>query len=404
MWASANPRHAGATVHSRAHALSFVAVGAPQAFKFAIYLLFPPTLVAAVVYSEDNLMRLIKSPRQQQQQRSKTPAQRQSSSSSSSSSMVATRRAKQRALVTGGSGFLGRHLVQQLLDSGKYEVTVFDIRRGEEAEREGLSYVIGDLRKPEDVAAAAAGQDVVFHVATAAPTAANTLNEGLMRAVNVDGTAHVIDACVAVGVPRLVYTSSASVVFDGRDLLGTKIDGEKLVLAANGRGGLATAALRPSGIFGEHDLLTVPTTVAHLLAADALAGGPGAAAAGQAFFVTNDEPRRFWGFLGDVCEGLGYGRPRIRLPFHLVYLIALLVHYVVTPLLALVGVRLQSDFTPFRITVAASNRTFSCAKARRLLGYTPAVGMDEALRRTLAAFQHLHASNWQPAGDKGRTA
>lgn len=364
--------------------------------------------------------------------------------------MVATRRAKQRALVTGGSGFLGRHLVQQLLDSGKYEVTVFDIRRGEEAEREGLSYVIGDLRKPEDVAAAAAGQDVVFHVATAAPTAANTLNEGLMRAVNVDGTAHVVDACVAVGVPRLVYTSSASVVFDGRDLLGvdestpyaakpldyytqTKIDGEKLVLAANGRGGLATAALRPSGIFGEHDLLTVPTTVnnarrgkmkyvigrgdnlmnwtyagnvaqAHLLAADALAGGPGAAAAGQAFFVTNDEPRRFWGFLGDVCEGLGYGRPRIRLPFHLVYLIALLVHYVVTPLLALVGVRLQSDFTPFRITVAASNRTFSCAKARRLLGYTPAVGMDEALRRTLAAFQHLHASNWQPAGDKGRTA
>ena len=62
------------------------------------------------------------------------------------------------------------------------------------------------------------GMDLVVHVATAAPTAANALKRDLMRAVNVDGTRHVLDACVAAGVPRLVYTSSASVVFDGRDL------------------------------------------------------------------------------------------------------------------------------------------------------------------------------------------
>lgn len=62
------------------------------------------------------------------------------------------------------------------------------------------------------------GMDCVFHVATAAPTAHNAHNRELMRAVNVDGTANVVDACAAAGVPRLVYTSSASVVFDGRDL------------------------------------------------------------------------------------------------------------------------------------------------------------------------------------------
>lgn len=351
--------------------------------------------------------------------------------------------AKQRCLVTGGSGFLGRHLVQQLLESGRYEVTVFDVRAVEGEER--ATYIVGDLRVPADVEAACKGQDVVFHVATAAPTAANAHNEGLMHAVNVDGTRHVIDACVTAGVPRLIYTSSASVVFDGRDLHAvdeaqayaakpmdfythTKIEGEKLALAANGRGGtLATCALRPSGIFGEWDTLMVPTTVrnaqagkmkyvigsgrnemdwtyagnvaqAHLEAADALSlDSP---LAGKPYFVTNDDPRPFWGFMGDVCEGLGYGRPHIKLPFFLIYFIALIVQYLVVPLCHLLGKDLQSDFTPFRITLSAANRTFSCAAAKRDFGYSPKVSVDEGLKRTLKHFSHLHASQQQAAGGK----
>ena len=53
--------------------------------------------------------------------------------------------------------------------------------------------------------------DVVFHCATAAPAAANTANRKLMHDVNVLGTRHLLDACAAAGVRRLVYTSSASV-------------------------------------------------------------------------------------------------------------------------------------------------------------------------------------------------
>ena len=48
------------------------------------------------------------------------------------------------------------------------------------------------------------------------------------------------------------------------------------------------------------------------MAADALA--PGGRLSGQAYFITNDEPRPFWGMMGDVCEGLGYKRPSIHLP------------------------------------------------------------------------------------------
>jgi sterol-4alpha-carboxylate 3-dehydrogenase (decarboxylating) len=72
--------------------------------------------------------------------------------------MAVTRRgSKQRCLVTGGSGFLGRHLVEQLADSGKYDVTVFDIRKPAEGARDDVTYIIGDLRKQEEVDKACAG-------------------------------------------------------------------------------------------------------------------------------------------------------------------------------------------------------------------------------------------------------
>ena len=68
--------------------------------------------------------------------------------------MVNTRSQKLHCLVTGGSGFLGKHLVQQLLDTGKCDVTVFDIRDAGDARVTG---VIGDLRKAEDVNKACQG-------------------------------------------------------------------------------------------------------------------------------------------------------------------------------------------------------------------------------------------------------
>lgn len=155
---------------------------------------------------------------------------------------------------------------------------------------------------------------------------------------------------------------------------------------------------------------------AHIEAAEALEG-PDCPLGGRAYFVTNDEPRTFWGFMGDVCEGMGYPRPHVksvaapaplptagqrlgsaglarraathagagahgpsplwciprRLPFGLIYFIALIVQLLVVPLCRLLGRDMQSDFTPARIKITATNRTFSCAAARRDFGYTPKV-------------------------------
>jgi sterol-4alpha-carboxylate 3-dehydrogenase (decarboxylating) len=114
---------------------------------------------------------------------------------------------QQTALVVGGAGFLGKHVVQQLLDTKRYKVRVFDLR---DAGVAGADCRTGDIRDPASVAAAVAGVDVVVHVATATPTSENALNKQLMDDVNVKGTRNVIAACQAHGVTRLVYTSSAS--------------------------------------------------------------------------------------------------------------------------------------------------------------------------------------------------
>ena len=60
--------------------------------------------------------------------------------------------------------------------------------------------------------------DIVFHCASAAVTTSNSANKSLMSSVNITGTHNVIEGCVWGGVHRLVYTSTSSVVFQGRDL------------------------------------------------------------------------------------------------------------------------------------------------------------------------------------------
>lgn len=116
-------------------------------------------------------------------------------------------------LVTGGAGFLGQHLVQKLKDNGRYNIRVFDIR--DTGVLKGVEMITGDLRDPEQVKRACIGCDVVFHCATAAPTGENALNKALMHGVNVKGTENVILGCIHAKVRKLVYTSSASVVFEG---------------------------------------------------------------------------------------------------------------------------------------------------------------------------------------------
>ncbi|KAI8914097.1 3-beta hydroxysteroid dehydrogenase/isomerase, partial [Entophlyctis helioformis] len=116
-------------------------------------------------------------------------------------------------LVIGGGGFLGRAIVNQLLARGNV-VSIFDLRQTFEDAR--LSeFVVGDITKPDDVLKACTGKTVVIH--TASPP--HGLPTEVYFKVNVEGTKNVIHACTVAGVGKLVFTSSASVIFNGQELV-----------------------------------------------------------------------------------------------------------------------------------------------------------------------------------------
>ncbi|GMK56658.1 hypothetical protein CspeluHIS016_0304980 [Cutaneotrichosporon spelunceum] len=169
-------------------------------------------------------------------------------------------------LVIGGCGFLGRHIVDALLGRGETNVAVFDIVQRHFDEN--VTFYTGDISKLEDVAAAIAKSGAMIVIHTASPP--HGRGAAVYEAVNVTGTQNVIEACRTAAVPKLVYTSSAGVVYSGKeDLINaderlpypavpmdayndTKARAEALVLAANSDD-LLTCALRPSGIFGPGD-------------------------------------------------------------------------------------------------------------------------------------------------------
>lgn len=275
-----------------------------------------------------------------------------------------------RALVTGGGGFLGKAVVQALLARGDEAVSI-SRSHYPALEAMGVPSVQADLgagASPILRALVEHGVDTVFHCAAKpgvfGPAA------GYEHA-NVAATQHVIAACLAAGVPRLVFTSSPSVVFDGqshrnagRDLPypdrylahypRTKAEAERLVLAANGAHSeeskldLATVALRPHLIFGPGDPNLIPRLLAradagklrivgpldsevslsyvdnaaeaHLVAADALVtGGAQASCAGRAYFINNVEPVRLWDWINRVLKATGRPPVTRRVPASLAY-------------------------------------------------------------------------------------
>ncbi len=111
-------------------------------------------------------------------------------------------------LVTGGAGFIGSHVVKILLDRYSVPVRVMHLPRDNMINLEGLDVELfaGDITNADDVKAAVAGCDVVFHLA--AVYALWLPDMSVMDKVNVQGTKKLFDECVAQGVTRVIYTSS----------------------------------------------------------------------------------------------------------------------------------------------------------------------------------------------------
>ncbi|XP_075043288.1 sterol-4-alpha-carboxylate 3-dehydrogenase, decarboxylating [Mixophyes fleayi] len=336
------------------------------------------------------------------------------------------RPASKKCTVIGGSGFLGQHMVERLLDKG-YSVNVFDMRQGFENER--VHFFIGDLCSKKDLLPALQGVNVVFHCASPAPSSDN---KELFYRVNYTGTRTVLQACKEAGVQKLVLTSSASVIFEGKDIKNgsedlpyakkpidyyteTKILQEKEVLGANDpANNFVTVAIRPHGIFGPRDPQLVPIMVetaksgkmkfmigngknlvdftfvenvvhGHILAAEYL--HKDSPLSGKAYHITNDDPIPFWTFISRVLIGLNYEAPKYKIPFVLAYYLAVFLSILVMILSPLV--KIKPTFTPMRVALAGTYHYYSCERAKKDMGYKPVVSMDKAVEKTVQSYAHL---------------
>jgi nucleoside-diphosphate-sugar epimerase len=164
-----------------------------------------------------------------------------------------------RWLVTGGAGFLGINLVRHLLARGD-QVTSLDREPFDYPERPRITEVRGDIRRPDDVARAAEGCDVVVHAAAALPL----YPPDEIRTIDVDGTRTVLEA---TGARRVVHISSTAVygVPDHHPLVEedrltgvgpygcAKVDAEAVCVAARARG-REVPILRPKSFVGPERL------------------------------------------------------------------------------------------------------------------------------------------------------
>lgn len=336
-------------------------------------------------------------------------------------------------LVTGAGGFLGGAIARRLVEGGE---AVRSFSRGEYPDLDalGVTQVRGDLASAEAVAEAAEGCDAIFHVAAKAGSW-GPYEE--FHQANVVGTENVIAACRAHAIPNLIYTSSPSVVFDGRDMEGvdesvpypahyeahypaTKAQAERLALSANSAD-LKCAALRPHLIWGPRDTNILPRLVersrsgqlrklggpeklvdvtyiddaadAHLLAMEALRSGGDTAArvAGKAYFISSGTPIPIWQMIDRML--VAAGEPEISRSVS--PRAAMAAGWVFEKLHTLLGREGEPRMTRWVAQEMSTAHWFDISAAKNDFGFAPAVGVDEGLKCLRAWHRE------QPRGDRG---
>ena len=323
-------------------------------------------------------------------------------------------------LVTGGTGFLGRHLVWRL--AGQGHDVVFSGRdagkAGEVVQRAARAVAFvplahGDAAAPAALAAAMCGVDAVVHCAALSSPWGRRAH---FHAANVRSTEEVLAAMQSRGVARLVHISTPSLYFQFRDRLGvredeplpppvnlyaeTKREAERLVRA----GPTPAVILRPRGIFGAWDetllprllrllrrkrfplfnggdalieLTYVDNVVDAIVLALALPGSPE-----STFNVSNGQPQR----AGDLFEQLarGFGLP--WRPRH-VPLATGLALACACELAGRVARGWEPPLTRYSVGTVAYSQTLDLRRSREQLGYVPRIDIAEGIRRTTAWMQ-----------------
>lgn len=173
-----------------------------------------------------------------------------------------------KALVTGGAGFIGSHIAQQLLHKG-WAVSILDDLSSGKMENinsilDRIEFIEGGVNNDKALKQAIAGADYVFHEAAIVSVIASISDPGSTLRVNVEGTKNVLDAALGTGVKRVVFASSAAVYGNANPPIHedfalcslspygeSKVEGEKLMREYM-KNGLETVSLRYFNVYGPH--------------------------------------------------------------------------------------------------------------------------------------------------------
>jgi nucleoside-diphosphate-sugar epimerase len=315
-----------------------------------------------------------------------------------------------RIFVTGGSGFVGGHLIEALSRSG-HDVRALarSDRAAEAVRRYGATPVRGELGAVS--AAMLAGAEAVVHAAAFVEEWGT--REEFWEA-NVEGTTRLLEAARASSARRFVHVGTEAAIFSGGDLVDvdetapyparhrylyaeTKAEAERRVLAASGPG-FATLSIRPRLVWGPRDGSVLPavlrmaragrfawldggrartstTHVDNLVHALELALGRGEP--GRAYFVADEGTRTIRAFLSALARTQGVDLGTRSAPSALMRPLA----RGVEGAWRLLGLRRPPPLTRFAIDMMSASVTVRTDRARVELGYAPVISVDEGLTR-----------------------
>jgi 2-alkyl-3-oxoalkanoate reductase len=324
-----------------------------------------------------------------------------------------------KAVVTGGTGFIGGRLVEELVAKG-YQVRclVRDTSDVKMLKELGAELCHGDLGDRESLESLPEGGDVVFHLAA---LVSDWGERSMFRRYNVDATMTLLQASLRSGVKRFVHMSSSTVVWKSdfwnvhnlvdidetypyRDRYNdyyneSKADAERLVLKFYKDTGLGTVVIRPSNVWGAGDTVILPRVVmaakkgilhpmgsgertvtpchvANLAMALVLAA-ESENSPGNIYFINDGVKISYMEFMKKQLKAAGVEwTPGFSIPYKFAYAVASLMES---------AYRAKKSKNPpvltrFAVAALAGSRSYSIGKARRELGYEPSVDIDDGMR------------------------
>jgi UDP-glucose 4-epimerase len=301
-------------------------------------------------------------------------------------------------LVTGGAGFIGSHVVDRCLAAGHTVAVVDDLSTGRRALVNPAARLhVLDVRSPalHDVVRAEAPEAVV-HLAAQAAVSRSVADPRLDADINILGSINLLECCQAAGVRRVVYASTGGAAYGDTDALPTpedhparptspygvsKVAAELYLACWSGLYGVSGVALRFANVYGPRQSPHGEAGVVAIFCHRILAGEP--------CIINGDGLQtRDYVYVEDIAEAcrLALERPAVTGPVNLGTGIESTVVALFERLRAAAGGRAEARHGPAR-PGEQRRSALDAARARRLLGWTPRVQLDEGLQRTFEALR-----------------